>query len=1157
MADSGANKPEASERAKEHWKKVALVRNAARRFRLASDGDAFAGRSRRGSSFASTGDETPLSRKSSESSGPGGSFRRPSWVKDPAFTPDDSTTGGKQVTIKIDDHGFGLSPEKLETMLELPHGEENRAILDGLGGVTGIANLLKTDTKAGVPESAEDHAARKEVYGTNTYPEQPPKQFWEYVWDACQDTTLLILVMCGVGSLPAGMLIEDPAEGWYEGAGILFACIIVVTVTAVNDYQQDLQFRDLDSRNKDIEVSVVRGGTVKKISLYDLMAGDVVTLATGDQICSDGVLIEAQELAIDESSMTGESLLVKKSHALDPFMLSGTKVADGYGKFLVTCVGTKTEWGRLMASGTDPDAVSGQIERLERQKESGEISEEQFEEQKTALEEAADDSHETPLQIRLSGLATNIGKLGLAVAILVFIVLMARFIVTVVQDGSTKDDAKTVLEIFAIAVTIVVVAVPEGLPLAVTLSLAYSMKKMMNDQALVRHLKACETMGGATTICSDKTGTLTTNNMTVTRAMAGGKVLDKQNDKGKPANDVASFSKDAVALIGESLFGNAEGIVYPPDETSNGEPVITGKPTEVAILRYGVALGLIFDDVTGGLEKLKVDPFNSAKKRSGTAMKNATGAVRVHWKGASEIILGMCSKELKEDESEQEMSEARRTEILDLIAEMAAGTLRTLCVAYTSCPSGTTFGEDDELPDSGLTLLLLVGIKDPCRPGVPEAVLRCQRAGVVVRMVTGDNVTTAKAIARECHILSDDGMAVEGAEFRKMTNAERLARFGPRLEKLQVMARSSPSDKYDLVHMLRNLGDVVGVTGDGTNDARALKEADIGLSMGIAGTQVAQKSSDIVVLDDNFASISTIIRWGRSVYSNIQKFVQFQLTVNIVALTLNFIAAIVLGHVPLNAVQLLWVNLIMDTMGALALATEPPREELMNRKPYGRTEPLISPVMWRNILVQAAFQLVVLFIYVFAGYELWGLEEVKYKMVAGDDGIMNKVKLTHHESLEQTDTRTLNSIIFNTFVFCQIFNEINARRMEELNVMDGFFANSYFINIIVITCVCQVILVELLGAFADTVPLSWQQWLICVAVGSLAMPLAVLGKFIPIPDTSVFDRFASRAAGADTLESEEVTKMHMDRIAELEKQVDELKSRAEKAEAKVSELTKK
>lgn len=1130
-----------SERAREHWKKVALVRNAARRFRLATNEGEVGIRPRRASQAASPG------------GGDGSSSRRLSQERRPSSFNGNSSNGGA-IAVTIGDNGFGTDADSLEQMLELPHGDANKEKLKSYGGPAGLAKHVGSDIVAGLSDK-DDAAARAAAFGENRYPEQPPKAFWEYVWDACQDTTLLILVMCGVGSLPAGMLIEGAASGWYEGAGILFACIIVVTVTAVNDYQQDLQFRDLDAKNKDIEVQVVRGNTTKKVSLYDLMVGDVVTLATGDQICADGVLIEAQELAIDESSMTGESDLVKKTHDGDPFMLSGTKVADGYGKFLVTCVGTRTEWGRLMASGTDPDAVGGQIERLAKQRDNGEITQEEFETKKEELEEAADDSHETPLQIRLSGLATAIGKLGLGVAVLVFIILMIRFIVTVANDGSTKDDARTVLEIFAIAVTIVVVAVPEGLPLAVTLSLAYSMKKMMDDQALVRHLKACETMGGATTICSDKTGTLTTNNMTVTRSLFCGKVLERQNDKGQPEKDVKDCSKTATGLLGEALFGNAEGAVFPP-ETPGGEPVVSGKPTEVAILKYGVALGLTFDKVVAGLSKLKVNPFNSAKKRSGTAIKNAAGDVHVHWKGASEIVLKMCTKELLSDGTEVEITDARRKEILDLIAEMAAGTLRTLCAAYVKAPAGSTFeNEEDELPETGLTFLLLVGIKDPCRPGVPEAVLRCQRAGIVVRMVTGDNVATAKAIARECHILSDGGLAVEGVEFRKMTNAERIERFGPRLEKLQVMARSSPSDKFDLVHMLRGLGEVVGVTGDGTNDARALKEADIGLSMGIAGTQVAQKSSDIVVLDDNFASISTIVRWGRSVYNNIQKFVQFQLTVNVVALTLNFVAAVVLGHVPLNAVQLLWVNLIMDTMGALALATEPPREVLMKRKPYGRTEPLISPIMWRNIFVQAAFQLVVLFVYVFAGYELWGLKEVKeHEVCDKDTGVCKMEKLTHHEQLEQEDTRTLNSIIFNTFVFCQVFNEVNARRMEELNVFEGFFANSYFLNIIVITCVCQVILVEFLGVFADTVPLSWDQWLICVGVGSLSLPIAVIGKFIPIPDTSTFEHFALRRAGVSGMEDGAVAGMHLERIEQLESDAKSLKARAEKAEARVKEL---
>jgi Ca2+-transporting ATPase len=352
-------------------------------------------------------------------------------------------------------------------------------------------------------------------------------------------------------------------------------------------------------------------------------------------------------------------------------------------------------------------------------------------------------------------------------------------------------------------------------------------------------------------------------------------------------------------------------------------------------------------------------------------------------------------------------------------------------------------------------------------------------------MVTGDNVQTARAIALECGILSSDAdlsepTLIEGKSFREMTDAER----DKISDKISVMGRSSPNDKLLLVQSLRRQGHVVAVTGDGTNDAPALHEADIGLAMGIAGTEVAKESSDIIILDDNFASVVKVVRWGRSVYANIQKFIQFQLTVNVAALVINVVAAISSGDVPLTAVQLLWVNLIMDTLGALALATEPPTDHLMGRPPVGRKEPLITNIMWRNLLIQAIYQVSVLLTLNFRGISILGLE---------------------HEVHEHA-TRVKNTIIFNAFVLCQAFNEFNARKPDEKNIFKGVIKNRLFMGIIVITLVLQVIIVEFLGKFASTTKLNWKQWLICVGIGVISWPLALVGKFIPVPAAPISNK---------------------------------------------------
>ncbi|KAH7372481.1 hypothetical protein KP509_17G006500 [Ceratopteris richardii] len=736
--------------------------------------------------------------------------------------------------------------------------------------------------------------------------------------------------------------------------------------------------------------------------------------------------------------MTGESRPVSVNHR-QPFLLSGCKVTDGFGKMLVTGVGMQTEWGHLMANI------------------------------------AEDIGEETPLQVRLNGVATFVGQIGLSVAALVFVVLFI-FYFTGHKEGSNGSGKfksghtsaslvfSSIIDIFAIAVTIVVVAVPEGLPLAVTLSLAFAMKKMMADKALVRRLSACETMGCATVICTDKTGTLTMNEMTVLRTWVAGKVR---------AVEDRSLSSDILSLLFESIVQGTSATVNAPIQSE--EMKVMGSPTEKAILMWGLKLGLRYDMVKSHSEVLRVEPFNSTKKRSGVAVRiKANGHVRVHWKGAPEFILRESDMIMCSDNSIELLTNCRRQELLQVIEGMCASSLRCVAFGYldlddVNVPKTEEQLEVWKLPEGPLTLIAIIGMKDPCRPGVPEAVRRCQAAGVRVIMVTGDNLATAKAIATECNIL-ESGIALEGVTFREYSD-ERRQEVLPRIT---VLARSTPSDKLLIVHTLKKLGEVVAVTGDGTNDAPALRAADIGLSMGIEGTEVAKESSDIIILDDNFASVVKVVRWGRSIYLNIQKFIQFQLTVNVAALSINFLAAVSGGDVPLTAVQLLWVNLIMDTLGALALATEPPTDDLLLTPPVGQKEPLISNVMIRNLFIQAIYQIITLLILQFKGKEILKLKGSKATQINA-------------------------TIIFNSFVLCQLFNEVNARKLEELNIIKGLFRNKLFIMIVSSTAVLQVIIVEFLNKFASTVKLSWQHWLICLMIGSLSWPIALVGKLIPVP----------------------------------------------------------
>ncbi|GAV59710.1 E1-E2_ATPase domain-containing protein/Cation_ATPase_C domain-containing protein/Cation_ATPase_N domain-containing protein/Hydrolase domain-containing protein/CaATP_NAI domain-containing protein [Cephalotus follicularis] len=934
---------------------------------------------------------------------------------------------------------YAIGQEELALMTR----DHNKSTLQQYGGVKGLAEILKTNLDRGIYGDDSDLLKRRNAFGSNTYPRKKGRSFWRFLWEAWQDLTLIILIIAAVASLALGIKTEGIKEGWYDGGSICFAVILVIVVTAISDYRQSLQFQNLDEEKRNIHLEVIRGGKRVKVSIYDIVVGDIIPLNIGDQVPADGILISGHSLAIDESSMTGESKIVHKD-SREPFLMSGCKVADGTGTMLVTSVGINTEWGLLMAS----------------------ISE--------------DSGEETPLQVRLNGVATFIGLVGLAVALLVLVVLIIRYFTggTTNADGSPQfvaghtkasDAVDDIIKIITIAVTIVVVAVPEGLPLAVTLTLAYSMRKMMADKALVRRLSACETMGSATTICSDKTGTLTLNQMTVVDVYAGGKRIDLVSN--------LQLSPMLSSLLVEGIAQNTSGSVFMP-EAGGGELEISGTPTEKAILQFGIKLGMNFEAVRAKSTQLHVFPFNSLKKRGGVALQLPDSQVHIHWKGAAEIILASCTQYIGANDQLVPMDEDKLVYFKKAIEDMATGSLRCIAIAYRTYEAAKVPDNEEELsrwelPEDELVLLAIVGIKDPCRPGVRDAVEFCQNAGVKVRMVTGDNLQTARAIALECGILKSGEEAtepnlIEGAVFRALSDTEKEEIA----EKISVMGRSSPNDKLLLVQALKRRGHVVGVTGDGTNDAPALHEADIGLAMGIQGTEVAKESSDIIILDDNFASVVKVVRWGRSVYANIQKFIQFQLTVNVAALIINVVSAISSGDVPLNAVQLLWVNLIMDTLGALALATEPPTDELMNRPPVGRREPLITNIMWRNLLIQAIYQVVVLLVLNFRGQSMLHLN--------------NKQK---------------NTLIFNAFVLCQIFNEFNARKPDEKNAFKGITKNRLFMGIVAITLVLQVIIIEFLGKFASTVRLTWSQWLISIGIAFVSWPLAILGKMIPVPAT--------------------------------------------------------
>uniref|UniRef100_A0A0E0BAK8 Calcium-transporting ATPase n=1 Tax=Oryza glumipatula TaxID=40148 RepID=A0A0E0BAK8_9ORYZ len=928
-------------------------------------------------------------------------------------------------TVAADDESFkGLVKNKREDCFRL------------LGGGAGVAAVLASGAERGIRGDDADVARRKKAFGSNTYPKPKPKGFFRHVWDALADVFLIVLLVCAAVSLAFGIKEHGIKDGWYDGVSIFLAVFLVAAVSAVSNHSQGKRFDKLARESENIMVSVVRAARRQEVSIFDVVVGDVVVLKIGDVVPADGVFLDGHALQVDESSMTGEPHPVEVDAVKSPFLASGVKVVDGYGKMVVTAVGTDTAWGEMMRTitreNTDP----------------------------------------TPLQERLEGLTSSIGKVGIAVAVLVFAVLTARHF-----TGSTRDEQGNALfdkrnvtfnavfsglvGIFQQAVTIIVVAIPEGLPLAVTLTLAFSMKRMVRENALVRRLSACETMGSVTAICTDKTGTLTLNQMKVTEFWVGA-------DRPRSA---AAVNGGVVRLLCQGAGLNTTGSVYKPDNVS--PPEITGSPTEKALLSWAVEeLAMDADALKRKCKVVRVEAFNSDKKRSGVMLRDAaTGAVTAHWKGAAEMVLARCTVYVGADGAARELGVEQRRKLEQVINDMAAASLRCIAFAYKQVVDG---GDSDnaKIDDEGLTLLGFVGLKDPCRPEVKSAIEACTKAGIAVKMVTGDNVLTARAIAKECGIISgndDDaaGVVIEGHEFRAMSEQEQLAI----VDNICVMARSLPLDKLVLVQRLKQKGHVVAVTGDGTNDAPALKEADVGLSMGVQGTEVAKESSDIVILNDNFDTVVTATRWGRCVYNNIQKFIQFQLTVNVAALVINFVSAVTTGRMPLTTVQLLWVNLIMDTMGALALATDTPTKGLMRRPPIGRTAPLISNAMWRNLAAQAAYQVAVLLALQYRGFGGAGAGE-----------------------------RANGTMIFNAFVLCQVFNEFNAREIERRNVFAGVHRNRMFLGIVAVTVALQVVMVELLTKFAGTERLGWGQWGACVGIAAVSWPIGWAVKCIPVPE---------------------------------------------------------
>jgi Ca2+-transporting ATPase len=890
-----------------------------------------------------------------------------------------------------------------------------------------------TDVHLGLTD-ADVERSRAE-HGSNRFTPLPVPTWVELVKEAVADPMLKILIVCAVIALVLGILVGEAGE-LIDGIAIMMAVIIVTGVGVLNQLRAQRDYSALEAVASQELVRVIREGDVHEIDTEELVRGDILEINTGDVVPADSVFVRGSDLLVNEAAITGEPDTAK---ALGDELFGSSRVLDGSGRAVVTAVGDASVFGKVRREVGERDKT-------------------------------------TPLQERLEDLAGKIGKGGIYAAALTFFALIASglFRNEVAELGLNTDTVEFVLAAVTIAITIVVVAVPEGLPLAVTLSLAYTTRKMAEDNALVRELAACETMGAATIVCSDKTGTLTKGHMTLQSGDVAGHVFDAEELRAERSPDEfrATFAEIVRAICVNSTADLVE---------RDGEIVVAGNSTEGALLRWIEDHGTHYHVVREEAETVARIEFNSARKYMMTAVADPDGTT-VYAKGAPEIVAGLCTH-LATAEGRVPMDDARRDEIIAAVRGHATRGNRTLGFASGQKPTGTT--GDDLLTD--LTFDALFVISDPIREEVPAAVERCRNAGVKVMIITGDIKETGAEIGRQAGIVKEGDLVLEGDELRSMSDAELTAK----LDSIKVLARALPDDKKRVVELLKAKGEVVSVTGDGVNDAPALVTADVGFAMG-SGSKVAREASDVVLVDDNFVSLVRAIRWGRSVFENIRKFLQFQLTVNVAALATAFVAALLGKGTPLTAVQLLWVNLIMDSLAALALALEPPRDELFDQPPHGRNEPLISRSMWTHVLTLGVFMFVVLQLVLNTNLFV---DPAVAAAHAADTlaGITDPSKA----QIEHADTVYRYTLLFNIFVWFQIWNELNCRSVRfHRSPFRGLLDSRNFLAIVGVIVVLQVLLIEFGGQVFSTVALSWRDWGVSIAVGATALIVGGLVRVV-------------------------------------------------------------
>ena len=851
-------------------------------------------------------------------------------------------------------------------------------------------------------------------YGVNilTPPEKEP--LWRQFLKKFGDPLIIILMIAGVLSVGISCYeywgLGQGAGVFFEPVGIFIAILLATGLAFIFELKADKEFALLNQVNDDEPVQVIRGGNIVQIARKDVVVGDIVILNTGEEVPADGELLEAVMLNIDESTLTGEPICHKTTdqtqfdkEATFPsnHAMRGTKIMEGHGVMRVLAVGDSTENGKVFEAA--------QI----------------------------DDSVKTPLNEQLDGLGKLITRVSYGFAAAIIAGRIVMYFINV-PEFDWMSLLAFVLQTLMVAVTLVVVAVPEGLPMAVTLSLAYSMRRMLKTNNLVRKMHACETMGAATVICTDKTGTLTQNQMQVYKA----------DFFGEPSDDI----------LFEGIAVNSTAQL----DLSDAKPQVLGNPTEGALLLWLRKRGVNYLDIREKAARLEELPFSTERKYMATVVKSASGKVILYVKGAPEIVFAMC----------RDTAGVTKAEIDARLLEYQNQAMRTLGFAWQEIMPGDKTIEDGRVVAGNLTFLGIVAISDPVRADVPMAVREVIDAGIKVKIVTGDTPGTAKEIGRQIGLWDDtadgDRNIITGTEFAELSDKELKERVGD----LKIIARARPMDKKRLVEALQANNEVVAVTGDGTNDAPALKTAHVGLSMG-DGTSVAKEASDITIIDNSFSSIGRAVMWGRSLYQNIQRFILFQMTVNVAACFIVLCGAFMGMQSPLTVTQMLWVNLIMDTFAAMALASLPPPRSVMKEKPRPREAFIINSPMWRSIIGVGGifFLLLLALLYYFEHTDITCLTQVGHVAMGPNTG------LSAYEL----------SLFFTIFVFLQFWNMFNARAFETGRSAFHFKDCEGFGLIALLILFGQILIVSIGGEFFNVVPLKAIDWVIIIGGTSLVL----------------------------------------------------------------------